>query len=173
MYVLTPAKLAIRDPPDAEPKEIEVPAGAAPIFPAGPHQVRNIGDDEVQILFVEALPACKPCGDGGFGDFKACCSANPENYKLLAEDDDWMTIELTMPVGHTDEIHNHRDHLIYVVEGDEVTIYPDGGAEGHAVPIAPGAGIPAPMTAGPMFTNHKVKNSGTKELKMIMFEMKN
>lgn len=33
---------------------------------------------------------------------------------MLIQDDDWVTGELNMPVGHTDSLHSHTDHLIYV-----------------------------------------------------------
>ena len=44
--------------------------------------------------------------------------------------------------------------------------------DGHAVPIKPNAGIPAPMSAGPIFGNHIMKNSGKTTVKMAFFEMK-
>ena len=49
---------------------------------------------------------------------------------------------------------HHKDHLIYVLEGDGVTIYP-GGDESNpmVVPLKPFAGIPAPMVAPP-FASH-------------------
>ena len=42
-----------------------------------------------------------------------------------------------MEVGEKDELHHHKNHLIYVLEGDGVTIYP-GGDESAAmvVPLA-------------------------------------
>eukprot|EP00443_Scrippsiella_acuminata_P061237 CAMPEP_0115570050 /NCGR_PEP_ID=MMETSP0271-20121206/105502_1 /TAXON_ID=71861 /ORGANISM="Scrippsiella trochoidea, Strain CCMP3099" /LENGTH=79 /DNA_ID=CAMNT_0003004581 /DNA_START=23 /DNA_END=262 /DNA_ORIENTATION=- len=78
-----------------------------------------------------------------------------------------------MEPGAMDSLHYHRDHLIYVLEGDEVTIYPDGDMDkGKIVPIKPFAGIPAPISAGPIFAKHIMKNSGTKPIKMVFFEMK-
>jgi mannose-6-phosphate isomerase-like protein (cupin superfamily) len=174
MYFVTSCKLEIKDgPPDAqgEAHVAEVPAGAAPIFPAGPHQVKNIGDADAKVIFVESFPLCKPCGlaEG----FTTPFTTTPECYKVLAENDDWITGELTMEVGQADSLHDHLDHLIYVLEGDEVTIYPMGVlGDGHAVPIKPGAGLAAPMSAGPIFAKHSMKNTGTVPLKMIFFEMK-
>ena len=54
-----------------------------------------------------------------------------------------------------------------VLEGDGVTINP-GGDESAAmvVPLQPGAGIPAPMSAPP-FAKHTLVNSGTVPLKMV------
>jgi uncharacterized cupin superfamily protein len=74
---------------------------------------------------------------------------------------------LTMEVGEEDAFHHHRDHLIYVLEGDAVTIYPGGNKEAAmAVPLTVGAGIPAPMEAPP-FGSHTLLNSGTVTLKML------
>jgi len=171
MYVVQGGKVAISGPPDAEAHEMDIPTGAPPIMPAGPHKVKNAGDTELKIIFVEALPQCKPCGD--IADFVSPFSVAPECYSLLAEDDNWVTGLLTMEPGATDQLHHHRDHLIYVLEGEEVTIYPEGNLEdGHAVPIKPNAGIPAPMSAGAIFGNHIMKNTGTSSVKMVFFEMK-
>ena len=58
-------------------------------------------------------------------------------------------------------------HLIYVEEGDGVTIYPGGDeSKPMVVPLQAGAGIPAPMSAPP-FASHTLLNSGTKPLKMM------
>lgn len=174
MYFVKPAKLEIRDFKDGvlgEPHAVEIPAGAPPIFPPGAHQVKNIGDTDSKVIFVESFPTCSPCGnvEGFVKPFEAC----PECYKVLAEDDDWITGEVNMAPGAIDKLHNHKDHLIYVLEGNEVTIYPNGNMDDpHAVPIKPFAGIPAPVAAGPIFTNHIMKNSGTVPIKMIFFEMK-
>ena len=77
-----------------------------------------------------------------------------------------------MEPGAKDAFHYHRDHLIYVLSGDAVTINP-GGDEAAAmkVPIAPNHGIPAPMAAPP-FYSHTLLNSGTEKLQMLFFEMK-
>ena len=175
MYFLTPVKLKISGPPTPtklgeEGGVAELPAGAAPIFPAMAHQVENVGDTEGSAIFVEPYPGCKACGDveGYISPF----AVSPECYKILAEDDDWITGVLEMPVGAKDALHHHKDHLIYVEQGDGVTIYP-GGDESAAmvVPLAPGAGIPAPMSAPP-FAKHTLLNSGTVPLKMIFFEAK-
>jgi len=176
MYFVTPAKLAIKDyhydtgKLDDEAHVVEIPAGAAPIFPPGAHQVKNVGDAEAKVVFVEAYPTCKPCGEveGFTSPFKVA----PECYKVIAEDENMYTGLLTMEVGQSDPVHHHKDHLIYVLEGDGVTINP-GGDESQAIvkQIAPLHGLPAPMSAPP-FAKHSLKNSGTKPLKMVFFEMK-
>lgn len=175
LYFVTDAKLEICDIVDGkkgEPHAAEPPAGAAPIFPPGAHQVKNVGDKEARVIFVEAYPDSKPSGDVTtefVSPFKTCGDC----YKVLAENDDWYTGILEMQPGEKDTLHNHRDHLIYVLEGKEVTIYPDGNMEDpHAVPIKPFAGIPAPIKAGAIFANHIVENSGDVALKFVFFERK-
>jgi len=175
MYFITDCKLKIAGPPTPtklgeEGGVAEVPAGAAPIFPAMAHQVENVGDAVGKAIFVEPYPNCKACGEvaGYISPFEV----SPGCYKILAEDDDWITGVLTMAVGEKDLLHHHKDHLIYVLEGDGVTIYP-GGDESAAmvVPLQVGAGIPAPMSAPP-FAKHTLLNSGTVPLKMVFFEAK-
>jgi len=173
MYFVKGGKLSIKDIKDgvaAEPHVVEPPTGAPPIFPAGAHQVKNVGDDDVKVIFVEAYPTCAPCGD--IAGFISPFEVSPECYKVLAENDDWITGCLTMDVGQEDAFHFHKDHVIYVLEGDGITIYPGGDKEQAIVKqIAPFHGLPAPMSAPP-FLSHALKNSGTVPLKLIFFEMK-
>lgn len=134
------------------------------------HQVENVGDKTGKAIFVEPYPGCKPCGTpaGYISPFEV----SPECYKIVAEDDNWITGVMTMQVGEKDIFHHHRDHVIYVEEGDGITIYPGGDeSAGMEVPLAPGAGIPAPMAAPP-FGSHILLNSGTVPVKMIFFEHK-
>lgn len=176
MYLCTDVKLSVtpynnEGSPAGEPEIVEAPAGAAPIFPAGPHQVKNIGDSEVKVIFIEPYPTQTPapCVE----DFVAPFECNEQYYTKLAEDDNWITGLMTMAPGQEDDLHNHRDHLIYVLEGDEVTIYPEGDKDQpQVVPIAPGAGLPAPVAAGAIFTRHIVKNSGSSTCKLLFFEKK-
>jgi len=173
MYFLTDVKLKISGPPTPtklgeEGGVAEVPAGAAPLFPAMAHQVENVGDKLGEALFVEAYPTCPKCTDieGYISPFDVSSSC----YKILNKDGAWLTGMLTMKVGEKDEFHHHRDHLIYVLEGDGVTINP-GGDESAAmvVPLEVGAGIPAPMAAPP-FASHTLVNTGTVPLKLLFFE---
>uniref|UniRef100_A0A7S4SZ56 Cupin 2 conserved barrel domain-containing protein n=1 Tax=Alexandrium monilatum TaxID=311494 RepID=A0A7S4SZ56_9DINO len=173
MYVIKGGKLQLTPPPGQTEgsAEIELPSGAAPIIPPGAHQVKNVGDAEVNIIFCEPYVSCSPCGSPD--EFILPWDVAPDNYKVLAQDDDFLTIELTMEPGATDALHSHRAHLIYVLAGSEVTIYPGGDMDkGQAVQIKPGAAIPAPVSAGALFTRHVVKNSGSDTLKMVFFEQK-
>jgi len=175
MFFVKGGKLSITDIKDGkpgEPHEVEIPSGAPPIFPPGAHQVKNVGNEEVKVIFVEPLLACMPCGEvaGMITPFQV----KPECYKILAEDADWITGMVTMDPGVSDGLHSHKDHLIYVLEGNGVTLYPrEEGKDGHEVPIKPGMAIPAPMAgAGGLFKQHIMKNTGSIPLKMVFFEMK-
>jgi mannose-6-phosphate isomerase-like protein (cupin superfamily) len=177
MFFITGAKLQITpygsDGKKAgEPEVKEIPAGFAPIFPPGAHQVKNVGTSEVKVLFVEAYPTFKPSGD--VAGYISPCDVAKDCYKILAEDDDWITVEINIAPGKTDgPAHYHRDHLIYVLEGEQGTIFPGGDlSAGMPVDLTPGMGIPAPMSAPP-FAKHIVKNSGATPLRMIYFETKN
>lgn len=176
MYFVTDCKLEIvdidKDGKEGAPHEAAPPAGAAPIFPAGAHRVKNINDKEARVIFVESYPDAgesAPAATEFTSPFKACGDC----YKILAENDQWVTGVVEMEPGAIDTLHNHKDHLIYVLEGDEVTIYPGGNMEDpHAVPIKQYQGIPAPVKAGDIFANHCMKNSGKSKLKMVFFEKK-
>lgn len=176
MYFVEGGKLSITDYDDTgksknNAHEVEIPTGAAPIFPPGAHQVKNVGANTVKVIFVEPTLMCMPCGD--VSDYISPFKVAPECYKILAEDENWITGMLTMDVGAGDPIHHHKDHLIYVLEGDSVTINP-GGDESAAmtVPLERFSGIPAPMSAPP-FAKHSLKNSGQSALKLLFFESKN
>ena len=180
MFFVKPAKLSITPygtdgKPAGEAHEVEIPAGAAPIFPAGAHQVKNVGDSDSCVVFVEPYPSflCQPCESEALKGWKSPFKVAPQCYKVLAEDDTWYTGLLEMEPGAEDGIHNHKDHLFYVLEGDEVTIYPGGDkSDPQAVPIKAGAGVPAPEAAGPIFSKHIVKNSGKTKCKIVFFEKK-
>ena len=53
----------------------------------------------------------------------------------------------------------------------EVSIFINGEGDPMVVPLAAGAGVPAPMSAPP-FAKHSLKNTGTTTVKLLFFEMK-
>lgn len=171
LYVVKGGKLKLSPPPGQTEgsAEVEMPDGAAMVIPAGPHQVSNVGDNEVEILFVEPTSTANPWALDG--DYTSPVSVCPQCYKVLAEDDDWFVGEMTMKAGEEDPPHSHMDHLLYVLEGNGVTIQ-DLDAAGNkvggqkAVPIKPGFAAPIPSS------HHIVKNSGSEPCKIIFFELK-
>lgn len=176
MYFVQGGKLTITDY-DEEGKskdnahEVEIPSGAPPIFPPGAHQVKNTGDTTVKVIFVETTLLCQPCAkieEEFISPFKVA----PQCYQILAENEEWITGMMTMDPGAEDPVHHHKDHLIYVLEGEEITIYPGGDKEKPmVVPLQPNTGIPAPQSAPP-FGKHFLKNSGKVPIKMLFFERK-
>jgi len=168
LYVVNGGKLKLSPPPGATEgeAEIELPDGAGKVIPAGPHQVTNVGDKDVKILFAEPSLECK--AGTVEGDFVSPLKVCPDCYKTVAEDDDWFIGEMVMDVGFEDPPHSHLDHLVYVLEGDGITIFPgkEKGDEKMEIPIKPGMAIPVP--AG----HHIVKNTGTIKCKMVFFELK-
>ena len=167
LYVLEGGTLKLSPPPGQTEgsAEVEMPSGAAMVIPAGPHQVTNVGTTHVKILFVEPTGGGEP---GTLSDFVSPFSVMPDCYQILAEDDDWFIAKMSLPVGVTDQPHSHLDHLVYVKEGNGITIYA-GKEMGEAkfdMPLMPGMAVPVPGG------HHLVKNSGTEDCEIIFFEQK-
>jgi len=173
MYIVAGGTLAITDYATGvagETQTIELPAGAPPIMPAGPHQVKNVGETDVVVIFVEVSGKYTSSPEG----LKSPCDTDPGCYKSLASDEDWFTGLMEMEPGAKDSPHGHRDHLLYVLEGDMLTVNnlgPDmAPLEGEGPPakieaeIAPGAAMSVP--AG----HHWVENTGKKACKIVFFE---
>mmetsp|Transcript_67108 Transcript_67108/g.143591 ORF Transcript_67108/g.143591 Transcript_67108/m.143591 type:complete len:243 (-) Transcript_67108:69-797(-) len=173
LYVVTGGKLKLSPPPGASEgsAEVEMPAGAAMLIPEGPHQVENIGDTDVLILFVEPTassdPMCMPCTTT-LADFVSPMAVCPDCYKVLFEDGSWFIGEMKLKAGETDKPHSHNDHLVYVLEGESICIYPgkEIGEEKMELQVKPGAAMPVPQG------HHIVKNTGSTDSKMIFFELK-
>ena len=129
------------------------------------------GDTTANIVFVEPYPTISPCGD--VEGFKSPFVECPESYSILAEDDDIITASLTMEPGAMDKLHNHKDMLVWFMEGDKLSLYPNGDTSKDPIdmPISTPCGVPAPMSNSP-FASCVLKNSGTTTLKAVFFEMK-
>jgi mannose-6-phosphate isomerase-like protein (cupin superfamily) len=114
MYVVQGGKIKITDWSSGSAGEahvVEMPAGGAPaILPAGPHQVSNVGETDVKIVFVEAR-------SGKFGEtpdmLKSPCDNDPDSYKVLAENDEWFAGMMTMEPGAVDFIHTTATAIIF------------------------------------------------------------
>lgn len=168
MYVVESSKLQITDASGVH--EAEPPAGAAPIFPAGPHQVKNIGEGRAKIIFVEPLPDIKPIAD--LPGFISPFDVYAEGYTKLGEDDDWIIGKMNLGDGKKDVPHSHNDHLCYVLEGEAISIFPlpditvpGAFAETMKVPISAGMALPVPA-------GHHVVEAPGKGCTIIFFERK-
>ena len=92
-------------------------------------------------------------------------TASPDNYKLLHEDDEIRLIEMTLNAGETDKQHSHKDELVYFVSGGSVRIHlPDGQSMDAEIPDGH-------VMAHEAWT-HTVENTGSKNVKAIIFEKK-
>jgi quercetin dioxygenase-like cupin family protein len=163
MYVVKGGKLKITA--DGHSGEKEIPDGAPIIMPAGPHQVSNVGDNDVKIIFLEPTGTVGETPEG----HTTPMDTDPDCYKILVEDDDWFIGEMTLAAGAEDHPHSHRDHLVYVLTGDELTIWPGKEKDDEkkmVAPIKPGAALPVPNGF------HIVGNTGTTEAKLIFWEAK-
>lgn len=146
---------------------LEPPTGACMPLPAGPHQVENVGETTVEALFLEVAEICQPCNLDG--DFVSPFDVNPPTcYEKLCEDDKWFVAKMQLAVGETDTPHSHLAHLVYVLAGDQITIWPGSSAEGEGMVVncAPGAALPVP--AG----HHIVRNTGTTDAQFLFWEVK-
>jgi quercetin dioxygenase-like cupin family protein len=168
MYVLKGGTVDIDS--ETEPKGVKtLPSGAAVKMPPGPHQVTNVGKEDIEMLMVEVTGELGPSPEGHVSPL----STDPKCYEVMFEDEDWFVGKMTMKAGTQDHAHSHRHHLIYAAAGDQLTIYPGEDANMQAgsdkklvVDIKPGMAFPAPDGF------HIVANSGKQDCKLIFWEPK-
>mmetsp|Transcript_22498 Transcript_22498/g.36162 ORF Transcript_22498/g.36162 Transcript_22498/m.36162 type:complete len:253 (-) Transcript_22498:176-934(-) len=164
MYIISGGKVTITGAPfpETESKELEMKSGSGMVVPAGVHQVKNSGDTEVKILFIEVSEKKGETPE----DHLAPQKTNPEHYKTLAEDNNWMVVKMEMKPGAEDLPHSHRDHIVFILGGDEITIWPgkEKGEQKLVVPIKAGAVLPVPTGY------HIVKNTGKETMSAVYFE---
>ena len=91
--------------------------------------------------------------------------ASPSSYKLLFEDEVHRVLEMNLKAGEQDNEHSHTSEIVYFITGSSVRIHlPDGQKveadipDGHVMSHEP--------------WTHTVENTGTKDLKAIIFETK-
>lgn len=170
MYIVNGGKLQITHP-NAEGQTvvdvIDMPDGAPPILPAGPHQVSNVGETDVKIVFVEVFSNPEMTILPGF---ISPFDVYSEGYTKLNNDDYWVTGLMTMKSGAQDPPHSHNDHFVYVLEGTAIGILPlpdisqpGAFAEKMSVPVTPGMGLHVPQG------HHVIQNDG-EDCKLVFFE---
>ena len=86
MYIIKGGKLKIIGA-TGESMEAEMQTGTGMIMSAGEQMVENVGEDDVELVFLEV-------GDQNSGtvimrEHVPCFEAEPNHYKVVAEDDDW------------------------------------------------------------------------------------
>ena len=180
MYILAGGRLRITGAPmpAGETMEAEMPTGAGMVMPAGAQQVENIGDTEVQVLFLEVEEQTGPSSPqaaarqrvwwGGAESHIGPQQTDPDHYATLAEDEDWMVVKMDLGPGEEDHPHSHREHVVFALSEAELTIWggTDKTGEGMTMPIGPGAVLPVPVGF------HIVANTGKTHASCVYFERK-
>mmetsp|Transcript_1754 Transcript_1754/g.3174 ORF Transcript_1754/g.3174 Transcript_1754/m.3174 type:complete len:220 (-) Transcript_1754:260-919(-) len=166
MYVLSGGKVSITGAPfpAGETKEVEMHAGAGMVMPPGVHQVSNVGETEIKVLFIEVTDQAGETPE----DHITPQETDGCTYKTLAEDGQWMVVKMDLKAGEEDHPHSHRDHIVYCIDGDQLTIYPGKkkGEQKLVVDLKPGMVLPVPTGF------HIVSNTGSKTANMVYFERK-
>lgn len=91
--------------------------------------------------------------------------SSPNNYKLLFEDDAHRVLEMTLNAGERDIEHSHTSEVVYFITGSSVRIRLPGGESMDA-------DIPDGHVMAHEAWTHTVENTGNKNLKAIIFEVK-
>ena len=91
--------------------------------------------------------------------------ASPNNYKLLFENDTHRVLEMTLNAGQKDNEHSHTSEVVYFIAGSSVKITMPGGESMEA-------DIPDGHVMAHEAWTHTVENTGTKNLRAILFETK-
>jgi len=175
MYILNGGKLKIVGAPakEGETMEAEMKTGDAMVMPPGVHQVENIGDTDVEVLFLE-VGAHKDTTPAGHLPPQ---TTDADHYKTLFEDDEWMVVKMDMKAGAEDHPHSHREHVVYALSACELSIWGDPEGKGKdmesagdphvgPVPVTPGMVLPVPAGF------HVVKNTGSTDASLMFFERK-
>ena len=146
-------------------------------MPGGAHEGENIGDTYIKIYFLEdyfqhaSENEDKIDGIWGFtpDEHIPCYEKDPDTYKVLCQDSEWMVVKMKMSPGEEDKPHSHREHVVIILEGGQLSIW--GGKEktdpenpDMKADVVPGLVLPVPTGW------HIVANTGDTEIHAIFFE---
>jgi hypothetical protein len=92
--------------------------------------------------------------------------ASPDVYKILAQNDQYLVIEVTWKPGQRDQFHSHPATAVYYVNDCNLRGHFPSGKTGENARKAGTARVQAPIAS------HFVENIGKSECKLIMFEPK-
>ena len=91
--------------------------------------------------------------------------SSPKNYKLLFEDDKHRVLEMSLKAGEKDNEHSHPAEVVYFISGGSAKItLPDGQVMEAELPDGH-------VMAADGWT-HTVENTGDKDIRAIIFEIK-
>ena len=91
--------------------------------------------------------------------------ASPSNYKLLFEDDTRRVLEMSLRAGERDTEHSHTSEVVYFITGSSLRIRMPNGESMEA-------DIPDGHVMAHEAWTHTVENTGDKDLRAIIFEIK-
>lgn len=89
----------------------------------------------------------------------------PTIYTLVTENDRIRAMHATLGPGEAIEVHDHPDHLSYVLQGGKIEIAPEGGQK-QELEIEEGQALWIPAEA------HSARNVGDTEIKFLVLELK-
>ncbi|MFD7908196.1 hypothetical protein ACFV4F_09815 [Kitasatospora sp. NPDC059722] len=89
----------------------------------------------------------------------------PEVYKVLFENDRVRLLEARLGPGVTTGMHHHRANLVYNLADGEVVFTDESGGT-TAASLTAGGTMWSPAV------NHSTHNSGTTEVRSLLFELK-
>lgn len=168
IYVVKGGKVKITV--DGKSMEKELKSGTGGVMSAGDYQKENVGDGDLEVLFIEPGKHQETTPEKHL----SCLEAEPTHYKCVAEDEDWMVITMDMKPGEEDKPHSHREHVVVVLSGDggQLAIW---GGDKKTDPEKPDVGpMPVqPYMVLPVPTGyHIVKNPSDVNVSAMFFERK-
>ena len=89
----------------------------------------------------------------------------PAIYTLVTENDRVRAMHATFPPGASIEMHDHPDHLSYVIKGGKIELQREGGDK-EELEIREGEALWIPAEA------HAARNTGNTEIKFLVVELK-
>ena len=92
--------------------------------------------------------------------------ASPDVYKVVAQNDEYLIVEVTWKPGQRDQFHSHAKALSYWLTDCNARFYTPDGKIVDATRTAGRAGAQGPVAS------HSVENIGKSECRLVMFEPK-
>ena len=163
-YAIKGAKLRLYTA-DGDSKDVEITPGMAKFQDAvAMHSMENIGDTDLKLIMVELKDKKPPAIQTSGPD---PVKVSPGVFKILAENESFRILEMTVKPGEKDEMHGHPAYGYYVLSDAGGTLYPEEG-EPKVLKLKEGmANFQEPVE------KHQLENTGDTDIRMIIFELKN
>ena len=162
-YAIKGAKLRLYTA-DGESKDVEITPSMAKFQDAAMHSMENIGDTDLKLIMVESKDKIPPAFQTSGPD---PVKVSPNVFKILAENESFRILEMTVKPGEKDEMHGHPAYGYYVLSDAGGTLYPEEG-EPKVLKLKEGmASFQEPVE------KHQLENTGDNDIRMIIFELKN